>query len=301
MRPKKMKLLAGILAVMLCMTAFSVTAFASGDDWCEYGDYGTPEASESAGATETPAPSPSPEVTPTPEPEVMAAPAEPTPSTTPDTPPQEDANPRVDGEIGSGKPLPPPGNLNLVDDVLQTDKKPDGAGSDTSADKKDDGPEEKQFITVRSKNGNYFYIVIDRSGDTENIHFLNRVDEADLMALIEGDSAEEKPPVLPRLPDHHERVRRQGVCAGHHAGAGRRAGKGTGQGRQHRAAPDRVGAGYGGRRRGVLLHSASPRLTPKAPLISTITTLAKTRMRTMNTKREMPMSRRSAARATKGY
>ena len=48
MRPKKMKLLAGILAVMLCMTAFSVTAFASGDDWCEYGDYGTPEASESA-------------------------------------------------------------------------------------------------------------------------------------------------------------------------------------------------------------------------------------------------------------
>ena len=108
MRPKKIKLFAGILAVMLCMTAFSVTAFASGDDWCEYGDYGTPEASESAGATETPAPSPSPEVTPTPEPEVMAAPAEPTPSITPETPPQEDANPSVDGEIGSGKPLPPP-------------------------------------------------------------------------------------------------------------------------------------------------------------------------------------------------
>ena len=73
MRPKKMKLLAGILAVMLCMTAFSVTAFASGDDWCEYGDYGTPEASESAGATETPTPSPTPEVTPTPEPEVTPA------------------------------------------------------------------------------------------------------------------------------------------------------------------------------------------------------------------------------------
>ena len=299
MRPKKMKLLAGILAVMLCMTAFSVTAFASGDDWCEYGDYGTPEVSESAGATETP--SPTPEVTPTPEPEVTPAPAEPAPSTTPETPPQEDTDPSGDGEIGSRKPLTPPGNLNLVDDVLQTDKKPDDAGDNASTGKKDDELEEKQFITVQSKNGNYFYIVIDRSGDTENVHFLNQVDEADLMALIEGDSAEEKTPVLPRLPDHHERVRRQGVCAGHHAGAGRRAGKGTGQGRQHRAAPDRVGAGYGGRRRGVLLHSASPRLTPKAPLISTITTLAKTRMRTMSTKREMPMSRRSAARATKGY
>lgn len=184
-----MKLLAGILAVMLCMTAFSVTAFASGDDWCEYGDYGTPEASESAGATETPTPSP------TPEPEVTPAPAEPTPSTTPETPPQEEGDPSGDGETGSGKPLTPPGNLNLVDDVLQTDKTPDDAGNDTSAGKKDDGQEEKQFITVQSKNGNYFYIVIDRSGDTENVHFLNQVDEADLMALIEGDSAEEKPPV----------------------------------------------------------------------------------------------------------
>lgn len=195
MRPKKMKLLAGILAVMLCMTAFSVTAFASGDDWCEYGDYGTPEASESAGATETPAPSPTPEVTPTPEPEVTPAPAEPAPSTTPETPPQEDTDPSGDGEIGSGKPLTPPGNLNLVDDVLQTDQKPDDAGDNASTGKKDDELEEKQFITVQSKNGNYFYIVIDRSGDSENVHFLNQVDEADLMALIEGDSAEEKPPV----------------------------------------------------------------------------------------------------------
>ena len=191
MRPKKMKLLAGILAVMLCMTAFSVTAFASGDDWCEYGDYGTPEASESAGATETPTPSPTPEVTPTPEPEVTPTPAEPTP----ETPPQEEGDPSGDGEIGSGKPLTPPGNLNLVDDVLQTDKTPDDADSNASAGKKDDGPEEKQFITVQSKNGNYFYIVIDRSGDTENVHFLNQVDESDLLALIEGDSAEEKPPV----------------------------------------------------------------------------------------------------------
>ena len=120
---------------------------------------------------------------------------EPAPSTTPETPPQEATDPSGDGETGSGKPLTPPGNLNLVDDVLQTDKKPDDAGSDASTGKKDDELEEKQFITVQSKNGNYFYIVIDRSGDTENVHFLNQVDEADLMALIEGDSAEEKPPV----------------------------------------------------------------------------------------------------------
>ena len=44
----------------------------------------------------------------------------------------------------------------------------------------------KQFVTLQSKNGNYFYLVIDRSGETENVYFLNLVDEADLMALMEG-------------------------------------------------------------------------------------------------------------------
>ena len=43
---------------------------------------------------------------------------------------------------------------------------------------------------MQSKSGNTFYIVIDRSGDTENVYFLNLVDEADLMALM-GDDAEQ--------------------------------------------------------------------------------------------------------------
>lgn len=71
--------------------------------------------------------------------------------------------------------LTPSGNLTLIDDILQS-----GAfvSDETHV-------EEKQFITVQSKNGNYFYLVIDRSGDTENVYFLNLVDEADLMALLE--------------------------------------------------------------------------------------------------------------------
>ncbi|WP_298768405.1 DUF4366 domain-containing protein, partial [uncultured Fibrobacter sp.] len=35
-----------------------------------------------------------------------------------------------------------------------------------------------------------FYIVIDRNGETENVYFLNLVDEADLMALMESEEGE---------------------------------------------------------------------------------------------------------------
>lgn len=203
MKKKKTKLLFSLIAVVLCMAAFSVTAFASGDDWCEYGDYGTPDAaaSEPVDVTETSEPTPTPSPVPSAKPSTgtagggtTAAVTQPETGTTP----EKEDDPSGDGEIGSGKPLTPSGNLNLVDDVLQvndsgTDSKDTAGAAKPSSG--NNGPEEKQFITVQSKNGNYFYIVIDRSGDTENVHFLNQVDEADLLALMEGDSAEEKPPV----------------------------------------------------------------------------------------------------------
>lgn len=79
----------------------------------------------------------------------------------------------VNDSVESKTPLTPKGNLTSVDDVHQI--------SD------EDTIEDKQFITVQSKNGNTFYIIIDRSGDTENVYFLNAVDDADLMALMEDE------------------------------------------------------------------------------------------------------------------
>ena len=62
----------------------------------------------------------------------------------------------------------------------------------------DDFGGNKQLITVTTKAGNYFYILIDRANEDKEtaVHFLNQVDEADLMALMEnGQTTQEQPAV----------------------------------------------------------------------------------------------------------
>ena len=85
---------------------------------------------------------------------------------------EEDTVTITDEESGA---LTPEGNLTLVDDYYTNYS--DGSG--------------QQFITLVSKSGATFYLVNDRnSKGAQTVHFMNLVDEADLLALMEEDAAD---------------------------------------------------------------------------------------------------------------
>ena len=85
---------------------------------------------------------------------------------------EEDTVTITDEETGA---LTPEGNLTLVDDYYTNYS--DGSG--------------QQFITMVSKSGATFYLVIDRNAKgQQTVHFMNLVDEADLLALMEEDAAD---------------------------------------------------------------------------------------------------------------
>ena len=85
---------------------------------------------------------------------------------------EEDAVTITDEETAA---LTPEGNLTLVDDYYTNYS--DGSG--------------QQFITMVSKSGATFYLVIDRNAKgQQTVHFMNLVDEGDLLTLMEEEDAE---------------------------------------------------------------------------------------------------------------
>lgn len=132
MKNKAIRMFTATLAAVLCMAAFSVTAYAGGVD---------------------PDPEPLPETTEAPLPEET----------------EEPTTGGIEMEP-EGVPVTPEGNAALVDDFFG----------------------DKQLITVTTKAGNYFYILIDRANEDKetSVHFLNQVDDTDLQALLEDGEQE---------------------------------------------------------------------------------------------------------------
>lgn len=80
---------------------------------------------------------------------------------------------------GEATPFSIPGNGEVLDD------------------KQED--ETKEFLTIQTKNGNTFFLVLDRSNNTENVYMLSMVDENDLAEFIDTEKNEETPQVV--LPE----------------------------------------------------------------------------------------------------
>ena len=88
--------------------------------------------------------------------------------------------------LEDNRTLTPTGNAQLLDDVTDN--------------------ENLQFITVTARDGNVFYFVIDHGAESENVYFLNVVDEADLNALIEKEETEVPEEPAPEIEKPDELV-----------------------------------------------------------------------------------------------
>lgn len=174
MKQNKYRILALLLALVLCMGAMSLTAFAEPDETTAPAETTSPETApeetvpaETDAPVETEAPAETEPVAPT-EPETEPPTEVPTEEP---TEPEPVVTEEPEPETRSMLRFTQDGNLTLIDDFQYVGL--DENGNTLS----------KQFITVQDRSGNYFYIIIDRIGDTENVYFLNQVDLADLKAL----------------------------------------------------------------------------------------------------------------------
>ena len=74
---------------------------------------------------------------------------------------------------------------------------PSGQGTVIDNATNEDG---REFFTITTQDENYFYLIIDRQRDSENVYFLDTVKESDLLSLAEKDQGQDTPGVS-AIPD----------------------------------------------------------------------------------------------------
>lgn len=89
---------------------------------------------------------------------------EPAPETSPEITPE--STPETSGDTSFSIP----GNGEVLDDIT------------------DDGS--KEFFTITSANGNTYFLVIDKSNNSENVYMLSMIDENDLQDFIDEEGSE---------------------------------------------------------------------------------------------------------------
>ena len=95
-----------------------------------------------------------------------------------ETPVQEEEPPKTEET-----PFSVPGNGSLADDKS--------------------GDSTKEFLTVQTKNGNTFFLVLDRSSNKENVYMLSMIDEDDLAEFVTATKKQEteQPTVITPQPE----------------------------------------------------------------------------------------------------
>lgn len=102
-----------------------------------------------------------------------------TESSTSDTGQEQNAEEEAVLEESSDTAFSTPGNAQLEDDITEDST--------------------KEFLTITTKNNNTFYLVIDRSANTENVYMLSQIDENDLQEFLDSEGTTENPSNQPSI------------------------------------------------------------------------------------------------------
>jgi hypothetical protein len=146
------KLISILLAVCICQTAFLIPVYAEDGNRLQEAEIPT-EIEENTVITET--------ITQPPEIIILPSAAVAVEQTEPET------TTATNGVINTPSNNRPQGAGTLLEDVCQSQVN-------------------RQFITVQSRGGNVFYIIIEHDRSGQNVYFLNAVDDFDLLSFSDN-------------------------------------------------------------------------------------------------------------------